>query len=253
MRCIADTRALACYEWSMARTDAPLLSCQESGDHDHIVEFYETTAFLIDTVTDFLAPGLRAGEAAIVAATPEHRAAFAEALLAEGIDLDAAARDGRYQDLDAAQLLASFMSGPTPDRTGFEEVVRAAVDRASAGGRRVRAYGEMVALLWADGDVAATIALEDLWNDLASERRFTLLCAYPLQGFDEHSRAAFKQICRRHDGVIPAESYSLSVTDDERLRTVAELQQETAALRAELRRLRNAQEAAVARPDDSPS
>jgi hypothetical protein len=205
---------------------------------DHLVEFYETTAFLVATVTDFVAPALLSRNAAIVVATPEHREAFERALREKGIALDAAIADGLYIALDAAELLSLFMVDGAPHPGLFTEVVGSVLSRAAADGRQVKVYGEMVALLWADGDVTSTIALEDLWNDLAAEHRFALLCAYPLQDFDARSRAAFKRICTQHSHVTPAESYSLLASDDERERIVAELQQEAAALRDEVRRLR---------------
>jgi hypothetical protein len=211
--------------------------------HDHAVEFYETSAFLVETVSAFVAPALLARNAAVVVATPEHREAFAAALAAAGIDVDTAIGDGRYHVFDAAELLSLFMIDGAPHPGLFREVVGAVLARASAGGRQVKVYGEMVALLWADGDVTSTIALEDLWNDLAAEHSFALLCAYPLQRFDDAARAAFKRICTQHSAVIPAEDYSLSVSPDEQQRIVASLQQETIELRAELQRLRDAQAA----------
>ena len=218
---------------------APLHESAECG-HAHAVEFYETSAFLVETVSAFVAPSLLTRNAAIVVATPEHREAFTAALTAAGVDVDTAISDGRYHVFDAAELLSMFMVDGAPHPGLFREVVGAVLARASAGGRQVKVYGEMVALLWADGDVTSTIALEDLWNDLAAEHSFALLCAYPLQGFDDAARAAFKRIC---SAVIPAEGYSLSVSADEQQRIVASLQQETLELRAELQRLRDAQAA----------
>jgi hypothetical protein len=174
----------------------------------------------------------------IVVATPEHRDAFADAIGAEGVDLEAAERDGRYRPLDAAETLSSFMVDGAPDPRRFEATAVAAIDRASVDGRHVKIYGEMVALLWADGNAAATTALEELWNALAGVRDFSLLCAYPLRDFDGDARAPFRQICTAHSTVIPAEGYSLAVSPDAQQRVVAELQQEAAALRAELRRRR---------------
>ena len=93
----------------------------------------------------------------------------------------------------------------------------------------MRAYGEMVALLWDDGDVASALALEDLWNDLGDVRAFELLCAYPMSAFeDPDSAAPFKRVCEQHSSVIPSEGYSLLTDDGERTRAVARLQQETA-------------------------
>jgi hypothetical protein len=174
-------------------------------EHEHIVEFYETTAFLIGTVADFVVPALRGGDSVILVATREHLDAFSVAISAERIDLQAAIREDRYQAYDAAELLARFMVDGMPDRALFERTASEVIDRAAAAGGRVKVYGEMVALLWADGDVDATIALEDLWNDLAATRSFSLLCGYPMQDFDDAARAAFKRICTQHTTVIAAD------------------------------------------------
>jgi hypothetical protein len=200
---------------------------------DHAVEFYETEDYLVATVAEFLVPALLARDSAIVIATPEHRSAFATAFGALGIDIPAATRAGRYLALDAAELLAQLMPDGTPDPERFERIAGEIVDRASRGGRRVMVYGEMVALLWAGGDVASTIAVEDMWNDLAVTHSFGLLCAYPMRDFDDDSRAAFKEICARHSEARSSADPP-SVSDAEHRRIVAELRRETSALRAEL-------------------
>jgi len=211
--------------------------------HDHLVEFYETEAFLVDTVCTFVVPALRGGDAAIVVATAPHREAFEAALREAGIDVAAAVREQRYIALDARELLARFMVDGAPDPRRYRETVTAVMDRASQDGRRMRVYGEMVALLWDDGDVASAIALEDLWNDLAQVRPFTLLCAYPLRAFDDPASGGdFKRICEQHTKVIPSEGYSLLPDAGDRSRAVARLQQETTAMRGEVQRLRARQE-----------
>ena len=211
--------------------------------HDHLVEFYETEAFLVDTVAGFLVPALRDGDAAIIVATPAHRHAFEKALEEAGLDVDAIAREGRYAAFDARDVLARFMVGGTPDPSRFAETIGAVMNRVGEGGRQIRVYGEMVALLWDDGNVAAALELEDLWNDLAATRAFVLLCAYPMSAFDDPASAqAFKRICTQHTSVIPSEAYSLLPDPAARSRAVAELQQEAASLRAEVRRLRAQQE-----------
>ena len=42
-------------------------------------------------------------------------------------------------------------------------------------------YGEMVAVLWAAGDVMAAAELEELWNDLAREIPFLAVLRVPGQ------------------------------------------------------------------------
>jgi hypothetical protein len=172
--------------------------------HSHVVGFYETEAFLVDSVRDFLAPGLHAGDAAIVVATASHREAFGRALMAAGVDLPAAEQCGQYIALDASEALSSFMVESMPDAGRFEAAVGELVSRAAEGPREVRIYGEMVAVLWDQGDVAAVIVLEDLWNDLAARHPFSLFCAYPMGAFDKDtSTEQFRKICEQHSRVIP--------------------------------------------------
>ncbi|MDP8931195.1 MAG: MEDS domain-containing protein [Actinomycetota bacterium] len=62
------------------------------------------------------------------------------------------------------------------------------VSPSSALGRDVRIYGEMVALLWEEGNILAAMALEDLWNQFAGSRAFSLMCAYPMNACHSHHR-----------------------------------------------------------------
>ena len=171
--------------------------------HEHLVEFYETEQFLVDSVTDYVVPALLEDGLAIVVATPEHRAAFADAIAGRGVRLDIAAYDGRYLAIDAAGMLEMFMVGGMPDPERFRPIVTSLIEPAASEGRDVRVYGEMVALLWAAGDVTSTIALEDLWNELASEHAFSLFCGYPISGFDVQTRTFFEHICGQHGRVLP--------------------------------------------------
>lgn len=171
----------------------------------HVVGFYETEAFLVDSVRDFLAPGLLAGNAAIVVATDSHRALFGRALMEAGIDLDEAQRCGRYIALDAPEVLSTFMVECMPDAARFRATVGELVARAAEGQHDLRIYGEMVAVLWDQGNVAAAIALEDLWNDLATRHPFSLFCAYPIRVFDTDANTEpLRKICRQHSRVISA-------------------------------------------------
>lgn len=51
--------------------------------------------------------------------------------------------------------------------------------RSSVARGAVRAYGEMVALLWDEGNATGALRLEELWDELQRETEFSLLCAYP--------------------------------------------------------------------------
>ncbi len=208
--------------------------------HDHLVELYESEHALADSVHAFLSPGLSTAGSAVIIATPEHRAMFRSALEHGWVPVERLLANGRLMLLDAAETLDAFMIDGLPDPDRFRATIGPVLDVLSAGGRKVSAYGEMVALLWAEGNVAAAIALEDLWNDLAVHRDFDLLCAYPITTFEHQDCAdAFLRMCEQHTGVTPTETYSRLPDEDARQRLVARMQQESAALRGELDRLRD--------------
>jgi hypothetical protein len=142
--------------------------------HSHFVGFYEIEAFLVDSVRDFLASGLVTGDAAIVVATDAHLNSFERALMEAGIDLPEARRCGRYMELDASELLAKFMVDGMPDAARFRAAIGQLVSRATESACDVRICVEVVVVLWDEGKVAAAIALEDLWNDLATSDPWSL-------------------------------------------------------------------------------
>jgi hypothetical protein len=188
----------------LVASEPPRTDLVTFGGCSHAVGFYETPAFLAGSVRDFFAPGLRAGDAAIVVASPSHRALFGRALEKAGIDVRAAQQSGRYIALDAFETLSTFMMTGMPDATRFSATIDKLLYQAAPGMRNVRIYGEMVVALWDQGNVAAAIELERLWNDLAVRHPFSLFCAYPIRTFDTDAGSEqFRQVCAQHSAVIP--------------------------------------------------
>lgn len=172
---------------------------------DHFVQFYDSESDLIDSLGGFFAAGLRKGESAVMIGTREHRAAIDRRLGAEGLDLAALRASGQFQELDAADALSEFMAGRVPDQRRFDELMTGVLTRAGRGGRGVRAFGEMVSLLWAKGERGAAIRLEQLWNDLAKVHTFALYCAYPRACLAaDQGDAHLHSICEQHSRVIPS-------------------------------------------------
>jgi anti-sigma regulatory factor (Ser/Thr protein kinase) len=180
---------------------------------DHKVLFYPSDAELARVVGAYLVAAHRDGAIAVVIATPEHRADFDRALVAGGVDPDAAREDGTLVMLDAAETLGRFLDDHTPNPERFAAVVGGAIRDAAAGGREVRAYGEMVALLWDDGYAAAALELEVLWNGLRQQVPFSLFCAYPSSIQDDGRSPELEQVCRLHSGIIGEGSSDLTPTD----------------------------------------
>jgi PAS domain S-box-containing protein/excisionase family DNA binding protein len=216
---------------------------REIGASEHLVQFYETDTFLLDAVRDFISAALRAGDAAIVIATEAHRQSLEERLQADGLDLATARANGRYVSLDAAETLARCMVDGVPAPARFGKVVGDIVTLAAAGGRHVRIFGEMVALLTDMGDDAAAIHLEALWNDLQQTHAFVLLCAYPMDRLGGEARADLAgNVCAAHSRVVPAESYAALTSPDDRLRAIAVLQQKAQSLQVEIAERKRAEQ-----------
>jgi len=222
---------------SMTRGNAaPGLNWSEMNSLEHFVQFYGTDAFLLDSLSGFIGAGLLAGDACIVIATPMHCEDLEKRLQTNGLDLlDAYTRDA-YIVLDAAEVLTAFMvdGSPVPER--FAEVVEGLIARAAQGGRHVRIFGEMVALLWAEGNRAAALKLEELWNHFHQKTApFALFCAYPMHDFaGEIHRTGFIEILQQHARVLPTEGYNILANSEERLRAITLLQQQASSLQAEI-------------------
>jgi PAS domain S-box-containing protein len=212
----------------------PRASASDIDGRAHLVQFYEREGFLLEEVTRFIGTGLGAGDAVVVIATKAHLDSLEDALDARGFRVAVARAQGRYVPLDAGELLTRFMVGGMADPTRFAEVVGGPIARAAERHAHVRAFGEMVALLWAEGKREAALHLEELWNELARTLPLSLLCAYPLSAFG-HERDATRllEICGEHSHVIPAESYTAMVSAEERLRAIIQLQQKASAFEAE--------------------
>ena len=173
------------------------------GDRDHVVQFYDREGDLIRAVGAYLGEAVRARESAIVIATEAHRLAFQADLIDTGIDVARAVTEGSLLWLDAADTLSMFMRDGQVDPVAFRASLGPVVREAQRGERRVRAYGEMVNLLWDAGDVVGAIELEKLWNELGEELHFSLWCGYHARGLagQEHGDA-LHQVCHLHTAVV---------------------------------------------------
>jgi anti-sigma regulatory factor (Ser/Thr protein kinase) len=178
------------------------LSCDDVG---HVVRFYGHDDELVDEISRYLRPALDAGGVGLVVATPAHALAVERALAAAGIDIPAARADGTLIVLDAAETVHRLLVDGGPDPVAFDAVIGSLIGRLVAERGPVRVFGEMVALLWAGGQVTAALELENLWNELGRRLPFSLLCAYPQQAVAAAgSSAAFGEIGCLHSAVLGA-------------------------------------------------
>jgi signal transduction histidine kinase/ActR/RegA family two-component response regulator len=222
---------------------APGSDWSAMSETDHFVQFYEADGFLLNSLSGFIGSAIKSGDVAIVLATQEHRDGLDELLRANGLDVTSARESGRFVALDAAETLSKFMLDGSPNPAAFNELMGGVIASVTDGRSRVRAFGEMVALLWAEGNHTGAIRLEELWNELQTSHSFSLFCAYPMHGVGgEKFTEPHGGVCTVHSRVIPAESYAGLDDQEARLRVIAKLQQKAVSLEAEVKERQQAEE-----------
>jgi hypothetical protein len=163
---------------------------------NHFVQLYEDSAQLADAVAAYVAEGAAHGEAAVIIATEAHRVAFAARLRS-------AAKEVLM--LDAERTLERLMANGMPQWGAFREVIGGLIAKLRLRHPTVRAYGEMVDVLWQRGERAAAIRLEEYWNELGQMQTFSLLCAYRMNPLDGALYGGpLESVCRVHSQLLPA-------------------------------------------------
>jgi signal transduction histidine kinase/CheY-like chemotaxis protein len=223
--------SVSCIDWSQMH------------DKEHFVQFYEADNYLLKSLSGFIGNAINAGDGAIVVATPVHRNGLDQLMRDNGINVSRAITQGQYVSLDASETLSRFMVDGSPEPARFNSVMSGLIASITDGRTRVSAFGEMVAVLWQQGNHVGAIKLEHLWTELQKSHAFSLFCAYPLNALrgEQMAQPTF-DVCAAHTRVIPAESYA-SLTDiDARMREIALLQQRAHSLEAEVNERREIEE-----------
>ncbi len=190
-------------EFKKLRRDAYEVCWGEVVQGEHFVQIYEDDTVLLDALSGYVNGGLCAGEGVVVIATPEHLESLNERLFeVHSIDVRSKGFKERFFAYDAADTLAKFMVGGMPDENLFKQCVAGILEQASATGRKVRAFGEMVVLLWNAGNIVATIRLEQLWHSLCGQKEFALFCAYPKSAITQDLEPAFGDVCEAHSKLV---------------------------------------------------
>jgi hypothetical protein len=173
--------------------------------HFHAVQFYDSPDALCRIVGSFIGEGLEQGAAALLLVTRDHAERIEACLRQGGFDVDTLTRAGALVLVDARDTLNQFMLDGLPDPGAFRRTVGGLLMemRHTNDDRPIRAYGEMVDLLWKDGREAAAIRLETLWNQLATSYDFELLCGYSMGNF--YKGSMLDEIKRQHTHLVPTD------------------------------------------------
>ena len=178
---------------------------------DHIVHLYQDDDFLSHAVCRFAGAALANGEGIILVPTSNHWNAIRPRLEAEGIDVQAARERGQLTVVDADELLPQFIRDAMPDSSIFLGLTGNIIGQARASGRfpKVRWWGEMVNVLWERGDVAASMNLEDLFDQLARNHDIAIFCSFLMDNFDGEVHAhMLPRLGTNHSHLIPVEDYA---------------------------------------------
>jgi hypothetical protein len=174
--------------------------------HYHGVQFYKDEHSLAATVAGFLAEGLLIGEPGVIVATPAHTKSILLELRQRDVDTHELRRTHELQLFDARKMMSAFMVKGMPDPLLFRSNVGDVFERLCAGRNPcpIRAYGEMVDLLWRDGNEDGAMRLEILWNQLASTYEFSLLCGYAVGNFYKQPRSRMQDVRDQHTHEVAA-------------------------------------------------
>jgi hypothetical protein len=182
-----------------------------AGPRDHIVQLYQDQEFLNRAVCRFAAGAISNGEGVILVPTAAHWDAFRPRLEVEGVDVKAAQGRGQLTIVDADELLPRFMRDAMPDAPVFLGLASDVVANARDVDRypRVRWWGEMVNILWEQGNVAASMSLEDQFHHLAHHHEIAIFCSFVMDNFNSevHTRM-LPRLSQNHSHLIPVEDYA---------------------------------------------
>ncbi|HUQ76602.1 MAG TPA: MEDS domain-containing protein [Burkholderiales bacterium] len=183
----------------------------EPGEEGHIVQLYQDDDFYGEAISHFTAEGLVRGESIILVATPAHWDNIAGRLHSKGFDTGELFRRGQLTLLDAQDTLPKFMRGSLPDGSIFKPLARETIAKARAGGKfpRVRWWGEMVNVLYVDGNPKGSNRLEQFFDEVAHEEKIPIFCSFLMDKFDPKIyEEAFGNVCCTHSHVIPVDDYA---------------------------------------------
>ena len=178
---------------------------------DHIVQLYQDQEFLNRAVCRFAAAAIANGEGVILVPTVAHWDAFRPRLESQGVNVKAAQERGQLTVVDADTLLPQFMRNAMPDAPVFLGLAADVIARARGAGEypKVRWWGEMVNILWEQGNTTASMNLEDQFDRLAHDHDIAIFCSFVMDNFDGevHTRM-LPRLGENHSHLIPVEDYA---------------------------------------------
>jgi hypothetical protein len=169
---------------------------------DHVVQIYDDDQNFLSLLEGFVTGGFDANDCVIVIATEEHLHALEDRLRFKGHRVFELKLRDQYIPLNAKDTLDEFMINNWPDEVLFTHFMNREIALGSSRHRKVRVFGELVALLWAHGNVGASVKMEHMWNKMCKDEMLSLFCAYPKRNFDQRVLESILTICGSQSKMI---------------------------------------------------
>jgi len=198
-------KAIPINEWQ--RVDSQLF-WEDIAPSDHVVQIYEKDGDLLDLLENYVSGGIKANASIIIIATKAHLEVLDARLQTDGLNISELQAAYQYIRLEVSSCLSQFMEHNIPNETLFTEFVSGITAKARQGGREIRVFGEMVAVLWASGNTEATILLEKFWNKFCKIQSLCLFCAYPKSSLIQSPSSSVMDICCSHTKMVTGKNNS---------------------------------------------
>jgi hypothetical protein len=177
---------------SVTNSDVAVASC------NHLLQLYTDEKYFLEVLAEYIADGINKGDNVVIIVTVSHLTSLHRILADRGVNLTSLSLNKRFFALDAQTTLDTFLIDNWPDEELFNKNISGVLYNAGYPERSIRAFGEMVVLLWESGYHAATVQLEELWNKFCNKHPFTLFCAYPADSFKDSLSSSLQHIKCAH-------------------------------------------------------
>jgi hypothetical protein len=184
------------------------------------MQLYSDDDFLVDGMQAYICDSLDRGNGAICVASKQHLALLAVRMKTREHNLNAAAEEGRYVELDVHAVVAAMSSEGRLNENRATDFLGSMIEKITTAIQREKPrvvfFGEISATFWDQGNLDDVLRLEQFGNELALGDIVTMRCPYPMQAF-RHPRDTeyLRLICGEHSAMLAPEGHSHLSGDSE--------------------------------------
>ena len=149
----------------------------------HLAQLHRDRTARDNAVIRFVEEGLRRGNGVVAVTSDNEADRILDRLTRDRLEPERFRRSGQLVIHDAGVILGQFMKGGMPQWPAFRRTMGSIMEKVQTlGFSTSRVYGDMVDILWQEGQVQAAIRLEEMWNDFGRLYPFSFFCSYMFDG-----------------------------------------------------------------------